>query len=371
MKQRNLRAAGVAPVRGRTKPTPVRISRRTRNVLLGLGVAALVLLMWAAPQVPVMLLGGFTLAMVLSFPVRWLSRVMPRWLAIVTTFVALVGLGALALIFLVPTLMDQLSSLVNTAPEVIASRSGNAVQVLLGPLSDAGHLQGTLDRYTSRLGENVVNVGQDLGRQVLGGLVRFVSGALGIALSLFGVLFVAVYLLVNVRKIKAAYLRAAPDRYRRDARELWDEFHYTLTRYLSGLALDAFAQGALSAIGLYLIGVPYALLLGAWVSLTAIVPFFGAWFGAIPAVIVALTVSPTEALLTAILYLVIQQIEGNLLQPAIQGRVLNLPSILVFLGVIAGGQIAGVLGVIFAVPILAMIKVLFDFFRVRLQTEEA
>src|ERR687893_2679484 len=142
MKQRNLRAAGVAPVRARTKPTPVRISRRTRNVLLGLGVAALVLLMWAAPQVPVMLLGGFTLAMVLSFPVRWLSRVMPRWLAIVTTFGALIGLGALALVFLVPTLMDQLSSLINTAPALITRRGRNAVRDLLGPLSNLGLLQG-------------------------------------------------------------------------------------------------------------------------------------------------------------------------------------------------------------------------------------
>lgn len=370
MKQRNGRAAGVAPARERTRPTPIRISRRTRNVLLGLGIAALVLLMWAAPQVPVMLLGGFALAMVLSFPVRWLSRVMPRWLAIVTTFVALIGLGALALIFLVPTLMDQLSSLVNTAPEAITRRGRNALQGLLGPLSNLGLLQGAPDRYMSRLGENVVNFGQDLGRQVLGGLVRFVSGTLGAALSLFGVLFVAVYLLANVRKLKATYLKAIPDRYRRDARELWDKFHYVLTRYLSGLALDAFAQGALSAIGLYLIGVPYALLLGVWVSLTAIVPFFGAWLGAIPAVIVALTVSPTKALLTAILYLVIQQLEGNLLQPAIQGRVLNLPSILVFLAVIAGGQIAGVLGLIFAVPALAVLKVLFDFFRARLQTED-
>ena len=68
-------------------------------------------------------------------------------------------------------------------------------------------------------------------------------------------------------------------------------------------------------------------------------------------------------------YLIIQQLEGNVLQPRIQGSALNVPSILIFLAVIAGGQIAGLLGVIFAVPALAAIKVLFDFFRVRLQTE--
>jgi predicted PurR-regulated permease PerM len=181
--------------------------------------------------------------------------------------------------------------------------------------------------------------------------------------------FVAVYLLANVRKLKAAYLRAAPKRYRSDARELWDAFAYSLTRYLSGLGLDMFAQGALSAVGLFLLGVPYALLLGTWVALTAVIPYLGAWLGAVPGVVVALTISPTKALLTALLFLAIQQLDGNVLQPAIQGRVLNLPSILVFLAVIAGGEIAGLLGVIFAVPTLAVLKVLFDFFRTRLETE--
>jgi predicted PurR-regulated permease PerM len=221
----------------------------------------------------------------------------------------------------------------------------------------------------SRLGEDLVNLAQNLAQQVLGSLISFVSITFGIALTLFGVIFVAVYLLANVRKLKAAYLRAAPKRYRSDARELWDAFAYSLTRYLSGLGLDMFAQGALSAVGLFLLGVPYALLLGTWVALTAVIPYLGAWLGAVPGVVVALTISPTKALLTALLFLAIQQLDGNVLQPTIQGRVLNLPSILIFLAVIAGGEIAGLLGVIFAVPTLAVLKVLFDFFRTRLETE--
>jgi predicted PurR-regulated permease PerM len=221
----------------------------------------------------------------------------------------------------------------------------------------------------SRLGQDLVNLAQNLAQQVLGGLVRFISITFGIALTLFGVIFVAVYLLANVRKLKAAYLRAAPKRYRSDARELWDAFAYSLTRYLSWLGLDMFAQGALSAVGLFLLGVPYALLLGTWVALTAVIPYLGAWLGAVPGVVVALTISPTKALLTALLFLAIQQLDGNVLQPTIQGRVLNLPSILIFLAVIAGGEIAGLLGVIFAVPTLAVLKVLFDFFRTRLETE--
>jgi len=368
MKQSNERTDRAAPVRAR-RPTPIRISRRTRNVFLVLGFVALVLLMWAAPTVPVVLLGGFALAMALSFPVRWLSRVMPRGLAILATFLILIGIGALALLFLVPILIDQLASLIRAAPD-IARQARSAARGVLEPLSQLGLLQSTPDQLMSSLGQDLVNLARNLAQQVLGGLARFVSVTFGIALSLFGVIFVAVYLLANVRKLKAAYLMAAPKRYRQDARELWEAFAFSLSRYLSGLGLDMFIQGAISTLGLFLLGVPYALLLGAWVSLTAIIPYLGAWLGAIPAVIVALTVSPTTALLTALLYLVIQQLEGNVLQPAIQGTVLNLPSILIFLSVIAGGEIGGLLGVIFAVPTLAVLKVLFDFFRARLQTED-
>jgi predicted PurR-regulated permease PerM len=338
-------------------------------LLVALGCAALVLLMWAAPAIPVMLLGGFALAMILSFPVRWLSRLMPRGLAILATFAILIGIGVLAIRFLVPTLIDQLTSVLSAAPE-IAREVGTSSTGVLGPLSKLGLMQGTPDQLMSRLSQDLLNIAQAMAQQVLGSLVRFVSGAFGVMLTLFGILFVAVYLLANVRKIKATCLRAVPKRYRKEAIELWDAFAFTLTRYLSGLGLDAFIQGAISAVGLFLLGVPYALLLGAWVSLTAIIPYLGAWLGAIPAVVVALTVSPTTALLTALLYLVIQQLEGNILQPAIQGKVLEMPSILIFLAVVAGGQIAGLLGVIFAVPILAVLKVLFDFFRVRIQTQD-
>jgi predicted PurR-regulated permease PerM len=83
-------------------------------------------------------------------------------------------------------------------------------------------------------------------------------------------------------------------------------------------------EGALSAAGLLLLGVPYALALGAFVSVTAIIPYLGPWIGAIPAVLVALTVSPTTALLTALLFLVIQQLEGNFLTPQIQGDTLRV-----------------------------------------------
>jgi predicted PurR-regulated permease PerM len=180
---------------------------------------------------------------------------------------------------------------------------------------------------------------------------------------------VAASLLSNVRSFKATYLTAVPSRYRHDALDFWDALGRALSRYLGGLALVLVIQGVLSATALFLIGVPYPLALGAWVSITAVIPYLGAWLGAIPALLVAFSISPGTAALTAFLFLAIQQLEGNVLTPRIQAQTIKVPAVLVFLGVITGGALAGLLGVLLAVPTLATLRVIFDFFRVRLRTD--
>jgi predicted PurR-regulated permease PerM len=354
---------------GRYRPTPIRISRRIRTVLVALGLLVLALIMWYSPTVPIVLLGGFAVALVLSFPVRWLSLIMPRWLAMLVTFLVLGGVALLAFLILIPVLAVQLVSFVQAVPDIVTS-ARHTLRNVLQPLADYGLLKGTPDQFIGELSQDLLDFAKSVGRNVLGSLIGFVSSTIRLVLSLFGVLFVSVYLLANVRKIKASYLMAAPKRYRRDALELWESEGLSLSRYLSGLGLDMVIQGAISTIGLFLLGVPYAVLLGTWVALTAIIPYLGAWLGAIPAVLVALTISPGKAILTALLYLIIQQLEGNVLQPRIQGQALNMPSILIFLGVIAGAEIAGFLGILFAVPTLAVLKVLFDFLRARMYTED-
>jgi len=362
-----MRSRGVV---GRYSPTPIRISKRTRTVLVVLGVLVLALIMWYSPTVPVVLLGGFAVALVLSFPVRWLSYFMPRWLAMVLTFLVLIGVALLAFLILIPILVVQLISFVKAAPDII-SGARSTLEGLLQPLADRGLLQGSPDQFIKELEQDILGLAKSFGQSILGGLVGFLSRTVSLVLALFGVLFVSVYLLANVRKIKYSYLMAMPKHFRRDASELWESEGISLSRYLSGLGLDMTIQGAISTVALFLLGIPYALLLGTWVALTAVIPYLGAWLGAIPAVIVALTISPGKAVLTALLYLIIQQIEGNVLQPRIQGQALNMPSILIFLGVIAGAEIAGFLGILFAVPTLAVLKVLFDFLRARLYTEDA
>jgi len=322
-------------------------------VFIVLGVLVVALIMWFSPTVPVVLLGGFAVALVLSFPVRWLSYIMPRWLAMLITFLALLGIGLLAFLILIPILVVQLVSFVKAAPEIVTGARKTLVG-LLQPLADYGLLKGTPDEFMGELGQDLLDLARSLGKNVLGSLVSFVSNTISLVLSIFGVLFVSVYLLANVRKLKATFLVSAPKGYRRDAHQLWDAFAFSFSRYLSGLDLDMFIQGAISAVGLSILGVPYALLLGTWVSVTAIIPWLGAWLGAIPAVIVAFTVSPTTALLTALFYLVVQQLEGNVLYPVVVGRRLRLHPVAILLALTTGGVLAGVAGAFLAVPALAV-----------------
>lgn len=346
--------------------TPIWISRRTRALLVAAAVVALVLLLYVAPTLVVLSLGGTALALVLSFPVRWLGRFMRRSLAILISLVLAIGIVVLVIAFIIPVLLEQLGALVDAVPG-IAQRIGDRVPSLLDWLAARGLLPSTPEQFLDDMQQELLNAVQGFASRLLGGLGQFVSGVVNVAIALFGIVFVAVYLLADSRRLEAWTLRATPHRYRRDVHGLWEAFSHTISRYLGGLGLSLAIQGVLSAVALYFIGVPYAVLLGVWVALTALIPYLGAWLGAVPAVLLALSISPTRALVTAGLFLLIQQLEGNVLTPRIQSQAVRVHPVVVFLAVIAGGELAGIPGIIFAVPTLAVLRVLFDFFAARLR----
>src|ERR671933_1158771 len=254
---------------------------------------------------------------------------MPRGMAILVTFVALIGLVILALVFLIPLLVRQLSNFITIVP-AIANDANKFVLGLVQPLAESELLPIPAEDVMAGLVQDLFARAREIIEGMLGGLVGFISGAVSFGIAIFGMLFVAAYLLADVRKVKAAYLKASPRRYRRDARELWDDFGFSLSRYLGGLLFVVVIQGVLAGLALWILGVPYAILLGAWVSVTAIIPYLGAFLGGIPAVLVALVFgSPvfesntTTAILTVVAYVLIQQFEGNFLTPRIQGQALH------------------------------------------------
>ena len=349
-------------------PVPIPISVRTRNLIVVAVITAILVLFWQVPTILVIVLGGGFLALILSFPVRLLSRLIPRGLAIfIATFSLFLGL-LLLILGIVPVLIEQLTALIGAVPTVAADIEGLLRDAIL-PLQERGLLTADTDTVIASLRDGATARVNELTREALGGLVGAVTGTLDVAVTAFAIVFVAVYLLVDIRRIKLAALRSLPAMYRWDAEDLWDRFGNSLSRYLAGLATSLAAQGILTWLALAALGVPYAFLLGFWVSLTAIIPYLGAFLGAIPAVILAFIVSPTTGFLTLGLYILIQQLESNFLTPRIQGQAVRVHPIIVLLAVIAANQLFGLVGAVFAVPALAVIRVLIDFLVVRLRVQ--
>jgi predicted PurR-regulated permease PerM len=340
--------------------THIPISPRTRNVLLAVVAALLLLLFWKAPTLPQLLISGMAVALVLSFPVRLLSRAIPRGIAIGVVVLALLAILVVAAIVLVPLAVGQLASLADQAPRILDEAYGWARRVVEN-LDERGLLDTSPDQALAQLQQNGAQRVEGLLEAVVARAFDTLSGTVGGVFTTLSVILIAAYLLADGERFKTGSIRFLPVQYRDDALVLWTDVVDALARCLTGLLVSLTFQGVASTVALTLIGVPYAILLGIWTTLGAIIPFVGSYIGGIPATIVAFTVSPQVGILTALTYVAINFIDGNLIAPRVQGNAIRVSPLFVFLAVIAGSQIAGIWGALMAVPILAVIRVFCDF----------
>jgi predicted PurR-regulated permease PerM len=340
--------------------THIPVSPRTRNVLLAAVAGLVLLLFWKAPTLPQLLLTGMAVALVLSFPVRFLSRVLPRGIAIAVVVLALLAILVVAAIVLVPLAVGQLASLAEQAPRLLDEAYGWAQRVV-ERLDRMGLLDTSPDEAMAQLQRTGATRAEGLLEGIVARSFDTLSGTVGGVFTTLSVILIAAYLLADGERFRLGCIRFLPVQYRDDALVLWTDVVDALSRYLTGLLVSLTFQGVASTVALTLLGVPYALLLGIWTTIGAIIPFLGSYIGGIPATIVAFTVSPTVGILTALTYVVINFVDGNLIAPRVQGNAIRVSPLFVFLAVIAGGQIAGIWGALMAVPILAVGRVVFDF----------
>jgi predicted PurR-regulated permease PerM len=345
--------------------THIPISPRTRNILLLIVAGLLLLLFWMAPSLPKLVLTGLAVALILSFPVHFLSRFIPRGIAIALVVLAVLALLVLAAIVLVPLAVSQLVSLAEQAPQLL-DEGYRISRRIVENLAARGLLETTPDEAMAELQRNGAQRAEGLLEGIVARAFDTLSGTVGGVFTTLSVILIAAYLLADGERFRLGIIRLLPTQYRDDALVLWTDVVYALSRYLTGLLVSLTFQGVASTIGLTLLGVPFSILLGLWTTVGAIIPFIGSYIGGIPATIVAFTVSPTTGILTALLYAAINFTDGNLIAPRVQGQAIRVPPLLIFLAVIAGGQMAGVWGALMAVPILAVIRVVYDFLQERL-----
>src|SRR5437764_3002209 len=150
-----------------------------------------------------------------------------------------------------------------------------------------------------------------------------------------------------------------------------------LASYVRGQVLLSLIIGTSAGLGMWLLGmlgwVPgadkYAVLFGAWVAVTELIPYLGPWLGALPPLIYALVVHPISALWVALLFLGIHQVEGHVVVPNVMGSALRLHPLLVIFGLLAGGEIYGLPGALVALPLLAAGRAIWEFFSERVELE--
>ncbi|MDO4323033.1 MAG: AI-2E family transporter [Lachnospiraceae bacterium] len=167
----------------------------------------------------------------------------------------------------------------------------------------------------------------------------------------------SIYMLFQKENLKRQFKKAAsvylPQRWRSKAEEFLHLANETFTSFISGQVLEAFILGTLCGVGMFILRLPYALMTGVIVGVSALIPVMGAYIGAIAGAFMILTISPLKALIFLIFLAILQQVEGNVIYPRVVGGSIGLPGIWVLAAVTVGGGLLGVPGMLLGVPLTA------------------
>jgi predicted PurR-regulated permease PerM len=337
------------------------------GVLILIGVA-----MWVIGRLlPVLI--PFLMAAVLVFLLRGPSaRIerlgVPRWVAVLACYVVGVLLLVVAGVFIVPVLANQFAQFVIAFPGLFATASrslAGLTQRYWTPapswLRDA--LSNAQQTFTAQL--------SDWGRVLAADVLTAGGSLVTLIVDSVLALFIAFYILVDLPAVRRELVLLAGPRRRQDAEVILREITTVIGGYLRGQAIIALANGVLTAIGLTIIRMPYSIAIGAITGVLSIIPYVGPVVGAIIVAVTGLFVSPALALLGVLVMIIVQQVEGNVLSPRIMSREVDLHPALVIFSLLVGAELAGVLGMLVAIPVAATGKALFAHYVGRAEVEQA
>lgn len=314
-------------------------------------------------------LGGvlltFLLAGVLSYVLNPLIRRLealgiPRVVAVLGVFLGLTAAVLLAALVLIVPAVGQIQALVRDPTALVDGVASLVERARELPYVGERVSSTDRDQLVEFASSNAPSAGQ-----ILDGTLGFIGGVFGVFGTLFNLLLmliISIYLLLDRERISRATLRAVPRTVRSQATGLFHAVEGALVKYLKAQLLLCGIMGVLGwaivfSTGLFFEGPDFAILIGLWVALTEIIPVLGAFLGAIPAVVIPLfTGDFTQALIVAALFLVAQQLEGNILVPRIMGGTTGVHPLWVLFATLAATALYGIVGAVFAVPIVAIIS---------------
>ncbi|TAK73361.1 MAG: AI-2E family transporter [Dehalococcoidia bacterium] len=347
----------------------ITISRRTLRISVALAIGLLLAFAMFAPRALSMLVAGTALAIVLSYPLERMEQVMRRGQALILLLCVVLVLLAITVSLVVPSVVLQITTLVNDLPR-LAADSDARLSKFLHDLADRGLISGNPDDVLRDVHDSLLADLGSVGSTIASRGSAALQAVAGLMLQVLGSIFIAVYLLVDAPKFRALFLRATPQSFRADSGDLWDAGARSLSRYFLSLLVIALLQAAIAFAFLSLLGVPYSLVFALWIGLASTIPYIGTWIGGLPPIAVAALQSPKVALVVFGCFFAMTTVVGNLITPRLQGHAIRVHPVIVLLSVVAAGEWFGVMGMFLAVPVLAVGRVVFDFLSPRLRLPE-
>lgn len=324
------------------------------------------LVLWQVLEVIVVLLAAIIFASAIRPVVAWLChRGLPQGLAILLVYLLIFG-GAIGLLAIaIPPLVGVIGELV--AEGSILARVNELIIGIasgLGYQEIAGNIVGRLIREWNQLGTRLGAFAAEEGPLLLRGTAIFLGQfLLGMVMSF--------YWLTARDNIQSFLISMTPVRHRGQLETIFNDVEHTMGDWLRGTGLLMLSIGVSSFVGLLLLGVPYALPLALIAGLFEAIPMVGATLGAVPAVLVAFTISPVHGLLTILLFMLIQFLENNILVPRIMERSVGMNPLLVLIAITAGGLLNGMVGALLAIPLVAALQIIVRNLVVEPMVEEA
>jgi predicted PurR-regulated permease PerM len=323
------------------------------KIAVALGIFALFLLLalvlWQGAEVFLLVFAGLLLAIFLRSLSEFLSERTPLssgW-ALTVVLLGLVALVVSGFWFLSDSAERQFADLSQNLPAAFEKLRASIAQYPIG----------------RRIVEQIPSVQQIvLGggerANVFGRVTGYFSAALDWAVNVLIVVMTAVYFAFNPRLYREGIIKLVPQQREKRAREIVSTVEYTLRRFLLGISGSMLINGTLTFLGLWFLGVPFAIPLGILAGLLTFIPNIGPFIAGVPAVLIAFSNSTAQALYVLILYLVVQNLDGFVISPLIQQRAVSLPPVLVIAAQLLLAVLFGFLGLLVAVPLVAAAFVL-------------
>ncbi len=313
-----------------------------------LAILAFLVFLWFVKEIVLMLFVALMLAALIEPAADWFHRFkIPRSLSVLAIYTVLFAVVTVSLILIIPPLATQTQNLINNFSSIFVGASDSLTK--LYAFSEHYGFKEDIVKSFDQLRGNFSNI--------IAGVFSTITGVVGGVVSLVIVLVLAFYMVVEEDAWRRLFRRVAPDEYQPYLTQLFTRMQTKIGMWLRGELLLMLIVGLVTYLGLTVLGVQYALVLGLFAGITELIPYAGPTIGAIPAVILAFVQSPVLGGAVLLLYILIQQVENHILVPKVMQKVTGLNPVVSIVALLVGFQLGSIAGAIIAIPAATLLSV--------------